>query len=342
MIYDAFSPILLMQLEALGFCGLGEAKDFIADGQLSLEGSLPCNTNGGLIGEGYIHGLNLVLEGVRQLRGTAVNQVPDARTILVTASRTGAILTRPTRREMTMASVLDGIRVLDLSSGVAGPITGMLLADHGAEVIKVEPPGGDRFRGDAGLRHLAARAAQRRARPARRRPTATRFLALARHRRRRAGDLRAGHRRSDWASTARSLLGAEPPPRSSARSPHTARTRRTVTGPATTRSSPPASAYCTSSAVTSAARSATSTARSRSSRTSRSPRAWRRARRAAGPILTYTPWLSMGTAFLATTGDQRRAVRPGADRARPARRDLAAASGVLSQTASKWQRVGTP
>src|SRR6185503_5710319 len=93
LIYDAFSPILLMQLEALGFCGPGEAKDFIADGNLALDGALPCNTNGGLIGEGYIHGLNLVLEATRQLRGTAVNQVPDARVVLVTASRTGAVLT---------------------------------------------------------------------------------------------------------------------------------------------------------------------------------------------------------------------------------------------------------
>ena len=80
MVYDAFSPILLMQLEALGFCGFGEAKDFVADGNLALDGSLPCNTNGGLIGEGYIHGLNLVLEATRQLRGTGVNQVPDPRT----------------------------------------------------------------------------------------------------------------------------------------------------------------------------------------------------------------------------------------------------------------------
>jgi acetyl-CoA acetyltransferase len=93
MIYDAFSPILLMQLEALGFCGFGEAKDFVSDGNLALDGALPTNTNGGLIGEGYIHGLNLVLEATRQLRGTAVNQVRDPYTVLVTASRTGAILT---------------------------------------------------------------------------------------------------------------------------------------------------------------------------------------------------------------------------------------------------------
>jgi acetyl-CoA acetyltransferase len=95
MIYDAFSPILLMQLEGLGFCGFGEAKDFIADGHLGLEGSLPCNTNGGLIGEGYIHGLNLTLEAVRQLRGDSVNQVESPTTALVSASRTGVILQRP-------------------------------------------------------------------------------------------------------------------------------------------------------------------------------------------------------------------------------------------------------
>jgi acetyl-CoA acetyltransferase len=93
MIYDAFSPILLMQLEGLGFCGPGEAKDFIADGNLGPKGTLPTNTNGGLIGEGYIHGLNLVSEAARQLRGTASNQLDDPHTILVTASRTGTILT---------------------------------------------------------------------------------------------------------------------------------------------------------------------------------------------------------------------------------------------------------
>ncbi len=93
MIYDAFTPILLMQLEGLGFCPRGEAKAFVADGNLALEGTLPCNTNGGLIGEGYIHGLNLVVEAARQLRGSAVNQVPGARAALVSSSRTGAILT---------------------------------------------------------------------------------------------------------------------------------------------------------------------------------------------------------------------------------------------------------
>ena len=69
MIYDAFTPIFFQQLEGLGFCAPGEAKDFVADGNLGPDGKLPCNTNGGLIGEGYIHGLNLVSEAVRQLRG---------------------------------------------------------------------------------------------------------------------------------------------------------------------------------------------------------------------------------------------------------------------------------
>ena len=92
MIYDAFTPILFQQLEALGFCGRGEAKDYVADVGFGPESSLPMNTNGGLIGEGYIHGLNLTLEAVRQLRGTAVNQVAGARTALVSSSRAGVIL----------------------------------------------------------------------------------------------------------------------------------------------------------------------------------------------------------------------------------------------------------
>src|SRR5260370_37534717 len=77
MIYDAFTPILLMQLEGLGFCERGEAKEFVADGNLELDGALPSNTNGGLIGEGYIHGLNLVRVSERQTLSGSLNQVPD-------------------------------------------------------------------------------------------------------------------------------------------------------------------------------------------------------------------------------------------------------------------------
>lgn len=92
MIYENFSPIVLMALEGHGFCGRGEAKDFIKDGHIRLGGKLPVNTNGGLLGEGYIHGMNNILEGVRQLRGSAANQVADAEHVLVSASRSCLIL----------------------------------------------------------------------------------------------------------------------------------------------------------------------------------------------------------------------------------------------------------
>jgi acetyl-CoA acetyltransferase len=92
MIYENFSPLVFLQLEAFGFCGPGEAKDFIAEGNLDPGGALPTNTHGGLLGEGYIHGVNNILEGVRQLRGTAVNQVEGAEHVLIAAGRSGAIL----------------------------------------------------------------------------------------------------------------------------------------------------------------------------------------------------------------------------------------------------------
>ncbi|WP_083873879.1 lipid-transfer protein [Nocardia paucivorans] len=85
VLYDHFTPFVLMQLEELGFCGRGEAKDFIADGALELGGRLPINTHGGQLGEAYIHGMNGIAEAVRQLRGTSVNQVEKVDNVLVTA-----------------------------------------------------------------------------------------------------------------------------------------------------------------------------------------------------------------------------------------------------------------
>jgi len=85
VLYDHFTPYVLMQLEELGFCGRGEAKDFIADGAIEIGGRLPINTHGGQLGEAYIHGMNGIAEGVRQLRGTSVNQVADVGNVLVTA-----------------------------------------------------------------------------------------------------------------------------------------------------------------------------------------------------------------------------------------------------------------
>lgn len=85
VLYDHFSPYVLMQLEAFGFCGRGEARDFVADGHIGRGGSLPVNTNGGQLGEAYIHGMNGIAEAVRQIRGSAVNQVANVENVLVTA-----------------------------------------------------------------------------------------------------------------------------------------------------------------------------------------------------------------------------------------------------------------
>ncbi len=85
ILYDHFTPYVLMQLEELGFCGPGEARHFIADGAIELGGRLPLNPHGGQLGEAYIHGMNGIAEAVRQLRGTSVNQVEGDGPVLVTA-----------------------------------------------------------------------------------------------------------------------------------------------------------------------------------------------------------------------------------------------------------------
>jgi acetyl-CoA acetyltransferase len=85
VIYDAFSSIVLWQLESFGLCGRGEAKDFVKDGALELGGRLPSNTHGGQLSEAYIHGMNGVNEGVRLIRGTSVNQPAKNDYVLVTA-----------------------------------------------------------------------------------------------------------------------------------------------------------------------------------------------------------------------------------------------------------------
>lgn len=85
IIYDHFTPFVLAQLEEFGFCPRGEAKDFVRDGHIARGGKLPVNTHGGQLGEAYIHGLNGVAEGVRQVRGSSVNQVDNVEHVLVTA-----------------------------------------------------------------------------------------------------------------------------------------------------------------------------------------------------------------------------------------------------------------
>ncbi len=86
ILYDAFSSIVLFQLEAFGFCKPGEAKDYVQDGNLSADGGrLPTNTHGGQLSEAYIHGVNGVVEGVRLIRGTSTNQPAKNEHVLVTS-----------------------------------------------------------------------------------------------------------------------------------------------------------------------------------------------------------------------------------------------------------------
>jgi acetyl-CoA acetyltransferase len=96
-LYDAFTPLVLWSLEGYGFCGRGEGAAFAEGGALELGGRLPVNTSGGGLSEAYVHGFNLIHEGVRQLRGTSTSQVAGARTCLVTGGEgvpTSALLLR--------------------------------------------------------------------------------------------------------------------------------------------------------------------------------------------------------------------------------------------------------
>ncbi|MBI2705257.1 MAG: lipid-transfer protein [Actinobacteria bacterium] len=96
-LYDAFSPLVILSLEGYGFCDRGEGAGFTDGNTLGLEGRLPVNTSGGGLSEAYVHGFNLIVEGVNQMRGQSCSQVEGAETCLVTSGEgvpTSALLLR--------------------------------------------------------------------------------------------------------------------------------------------------------------------------------------------------------------------------------------------------------
>lgn len=94
-IYDCFSVAVIMTLEDYGFCEKGKAHDFVRDGQIEFGGRLPVNTSGGLLSETGMPGMQLIHEGVRQMRGTAALQVPHAKVCAV-SNQGGAMHTHAT------------------------------------------------------------------------------------------------------------------------------------------------------------------------------------------------------------------------------------------------------
>jgi acetyl-CoA acetyltransferase len=85
-IFETFSGQGILALEDFGFCKRGEGGPFVESGEIAWpSGSIPINTAGGGLAEGYIHGFNNLLEGVRQVRGTSTSQVTGADTCLVTS-----------------------------------------------------------------------------------------------------------------------------------------------------------------------------------------------------------------------------------------------------------------
>jgi acetyl-CoA acetyltransferase len=85
-IYDCFTYTVMASMEGFGFCEPGQVGKWFAEGRGTYGGDVVVNPHGGLLSEGYIHGLNHHYEAALQLRGDAgVRQVPDAELVLVTA-----------------------------------------------------------------------------------------------------------------------------------------------------------------------------------------------------------------------------------------------------------------
>lgn len=85
-IYDCFTSTVLLGLEGLGICGRGESGAFVREGNTLLSGALPTNTNGGLLSEGYVHGMNTVAEAVLQVQGRCGRRQAPAHEVAVVTS----------------------------------------------------------------------------------------------------------------------------------------------------------------------------------------------------------------------------------------------------------------
>lgn len=92
MLYDATTISVLLAYEAYGFAPEGESWRTISEAGIGLDSPLPVNTMGGHLSEAYVHGMNHVVEAVRQCRGTSVNQVSDVRAALCASGPTAVVL----------------------------------------------------------------------------------------------------------------------------------------------------------------------------------------------------------------------------------------------------------
>ena len=235
-----------------------------------------------------------------------------------------------------MSGVLEGIDVLDLSTGIAGPMTGMLLADHGARVTKIEPPGGDPTRSFSGAQvwHRGKRSAVLDLHDA---ADHDRFLALAVACRRRARELRPGHHhrardRRRHAATA------------ATRASCTARSRRTATRAGTpddrgsTRWSRRAPGTSGRAAGCPAARWLASPVSHLPSPTSSCPTTAGSPRRAPVRSSPACRGSSLASSYLATLAISA-ALRVREQTGRGQRVSTSLLQGVLATTLSAWQRV---
>lgn len=89
-IYDCFSSTVLIALEGLGLCARGEAAAFVRAGKTALTGGLPTNTHGGLLSEGYLHGMNTVAEAALQVQGRCGDRQAPRHDVCVVTS--GALM----------------------------------------------------------------------------------------------------------------------------------------------------------------------------------------------------------------------------------------------------------